>query len=102
MEQPQIQDPIDLHQITNSDYLDGSTTILQSDPWYEDGNVILQAEQMQFKVHKSILAGYSIVFKDMFVIGHVDSAAEDSSCPTIHMSDAAKDLQIILRIFYDH
>jgi BTB/POZ domain len=34
--------------------------------WYEDGNVILQAERRQFRVHKSVLSKHSTVLRDMF------------------------------------
>jgi BTB/POZ domain len=34
--------------------------------WYDDGNIILQADTMQFRVHKSILSQHSTVLRDMF------------------------------------
>lgn len=34
--------------------------------WYFDGNVVLASDKHLFRVHKSILADRSTVFKDMF------------------------------------
>lgn len=49
------------------------SVIVRSDIWQFDGNVVLQAENIQFRVHKSVLAANSVVFKDMFtmVINHL-------------------------------
>lgn len=33
--------------------------------WYDDGNIILVARDVEFRVFKGILAEYSPVFKDM-------------------------------------
>ncbi|KDR79561.1 hypothetical protein GALMADRAFT_93483 [Galerina marginata CBS 339.88] len=38
----------------------------RSDYWFDDGNIILQAQNTQFRVHRSILARNSNVFRDMF------------------------------------
>ena len=34
--------------------------------WYSDGNIVLSVGTKLFKIHKSILASYSSVFKDMW------------------------------------
>ena len=41
-------------------------SVRRSDLWKEDGNVVLQAGNTQFRVHRSMLADHSPVFKDIF------------------------------------
>lgn len=38
----------------------------RAQPWYDDGNIVLQAELKQFRIHRSILSANSVIFKDMF------------------------------------
>ncbi|KAG9310174.1 hypothetical protein JVU11DRAFT_9798 [Chiua virens] len=47
---------IDVAQITESDRLD---------PWFEDGNVVLEAKGKYFYVHRGFLSSHSKVLKDM-------------------------------------
>ncbi|TFK22943.1 hypothetical protein FA15DRAFT_747138 [Coprinopsis marcescibilis] len=49
--------------------------------WYEDGNIILQAEKTQFRVHKSILAAHSEVLRDMFSLPQ--PVEQDVACPVV-------------------
>ena len=66
--------------------------------WYEDGNVILVAGHVEFRVFKGILADHSPVFKDMFTLPQPDTApSETVACPTVDLSDSPSDLRHILR-----
>jgi hypothetical protein len=42
------------------------TSVKPSKPWFDDGNIILQAGSAQFKVYKELLCTHSEVFRDMF------------------------------------
>lgn len=55
--------------------------------WFDDGNVVVQAEQTLFKVHKSILALHSTVFKDMFSIPQPPPEGEImvEGCPVVRV-----------------
>ncbi|KIM44193.1 hypothetical protein M413DRAFT_376605 [Hebeloma cylindrosporum] len=73
--------------------------------WFDDGNVILQAESTQFRVHRSLLSLHSNLFRDMFsmpqptdttTIPHADG------CPVISLADKASDLEYVLSIFYEN
>lgn len=65
--------------------------------WLDDGNVILQAENMQFKVHKSILSMNSTVFSDMFCTPQPVSGEQLIEwCPVVHLSDTSVDVTILL------
>ena len=74
------------------------------DYWFEDGNIVLQAENTQFRIHKGILARHSSVFKDMVGIPQPSTSEEDlvEGCPLVRLSDAAKDWTNVLSIIYDY
>jgi len=68
----------------------------------DDGNVVLEAEDTQFKVHRSVLCRHSPVFRDMFTMPHVggegDSVVE--GCPVVRLQDSAQDLKYLLLALY--
>ena len=37
----------------------------EADLWYDDGDIVIQAETTQFRVSKGVLASFSDIFKDM-------------------------------------
>ncbi|KDR77425.1 hypothetical protein GALMADRAFT_138537 [Galerina marginata CBS 339.88] len=73
--------------------------------WFDDGNIILQAGSTQFKVHRSILANKSQIFKDMFSLPQpVCSSRADpyaQSCPIVVLYDPPKDIENLLSLLYD-
>ncbi|CAA7266005.1 unnamed protein product [Cyclocybe aegerita] len=72
--------------------------------WLEDGNVILQAEDVQFRVHRSMLVRHSPIFRDMFSIPQPQNPqdSDPDGCPVIVLSDSADDVGQVLAIFYDN
>ena len=78
------------------------TEPVRSDIWYADGNVILQAEGVQFKVVKSILAQNSSVFEDMFSLPQPPPSGMDTvdECPIVHLSDSAEEVGYILKALF--
>ncbi|KIM44192.1 hypothetical protein M413DRAFT_376539 [Hebeloma cylindrosporum] len=71
--------------------------------WFDDGNVILQAENTQFRVHRSVLSLYSNIFKAMFSVPHptgTTTMPNVDGCPVIALPDNASDLEHVLSIFY--
>ncbi|CEL59665.1 hypothetical protein RSOLAG1IB_03598 [Rhizoctonia solani AG-1 IB] len=46
----------------------------QTSHFYDDGNIMFDIRGTMFKVHKSILALYSEVFKDMFSLSYIQPA----------------------------
>lgn len=71
--------------------------IVRSELWLKDGNVILQAENMQFKVYRGILSLNSTVFSDMFSTPQPPSGQElIEGCPIVHLSDTSADVTIML------
>lgn len=68
--------------------------------WFEDGSIVLQAENTQFKVHRSILAKNSPIFADLFKIPHPASEPTIDGCPIVHLQDSAEDVKHVLLILY--
>ncbi|PPQ81690.1 hypothetical protein CVT24_003122 [Panaeolus cyanescens] len=77
--------------------------------WFDDGSIVLQAGQTQFRVHRSLLARSSTVFSDMFSlpVPPVNLASANSEglvegCPVVHMQDSDADLTYLLEWIYEH
>ncbi len=66
--------------------------------WFEDGNVMLVARDVEFRVFKGILADHSPVFKDMFSLPQPPEYAT-ALCPVVHVTDAPEDLRHLLRVY---
>lgn len=75
------------------------------DLWYSDGSVVLVAEKTAFRVHSTILAAHSEVFRDMFAIPQPILADPDveiyESCQVLHLQDSPADLGHFLKSIYD-
>ncbi|KAL1938262.1 hypothetical protein VTO73DRAFT_11713 [Trametes versicolor] len=74
--------------------------------WYDDGNIILIARDVEFRVYRGILAEKSPVFSDMFSLpqppagsSSAPAAVADGSCPVVHLSDSPEDIRQMLRAF---
>lgn len=70
--------------------------------WLEDGNVVLVAEGVAFKVYRGILARSSPVFSQMFTFPQPPVEPETmEGSPVVHMSDSAAHLRYFLVAMYD-
>jgi len=76
----------------------------RSQYWFDDGSIVLQVERTQFRVHTSMLARHSNIFKDMFAIPQPKELLEPliESCSIVQLHDKAEDVEIILGLFYDN
>lgn len=75
---------------------------IQSELWFDDGNLVLQAGNTQFRIHRGIICASSTVFKEMFGLPQLvpgDEVVE--GCPVVHLSDSAVELQHALKAIYD-
>ena len=73
--------------------------------WFGDGNIVLKAGETLYRVHSSIFARHSEVFKDMFSIPQPSEEADAEmidGCPIIPLMDAEQDLENVISIFYDN
>jgi len=78
--------------------------VTRSEYWLDDGNIVLQAENVQFRVHRSVLARHSNIFKDMFGMPQPlqPEGPMVDGFPVVYLSDAADDVKTMLGIFYDN
>ncbi|OJT09461.1 hypothetical protein TRAPUB_14064 [Trametes pubescens] len=73
--------------------------------WHSDGNIILVARDVEYRVYKGLLADHSSVFRDMFSLPQPitnapsSSALEESTCPVVHLYDSPEDLRHVLRAY---
>jgi hypothetical protein len=71
-----------------------------STPWFDDGNIVLEAEGKQFRVYRGILSENSVVFNDMFDLSRPGGEGEVEGCPVVRLSDRAEDLRIVLEVLH--
>ena len=62
--------------------------------WMSDGTITLVAEDVEFRIYKSVLAEHSPFFAQMFTLPQPDTpAAPHASCPVVELSDNPEDLR---------
>ncbi|PIL26644.1 hypothetical protein GSI_11269 [Ganoderma sinense ZZ0214-1] len=79
-----------------------------SEIWFEDGNIVVVAQNTAFRFHKSVVSLHSSVFRDLFSIPQPSSVpGEDlgvdetfDCCPVVHVSDTSYDFRELLRAIY--
>ena len=66
--------------------------------WLEDGNIVLIARDVGFRIYRGLLVAQSTVFADMF--GSPNSTADEyyDDCPVVRLSDSPEDLRYFLRV----
>lgn len=70
--------------------------------WFDDGNVVLIASNIGYRLHGGVLARHSPVFRDMLSFPQPDYSDESiDGCPVVHLTEEAEDLERILYILYD-
>ncbi|KZP29322.1 hypothetical protein FIBSPDRAFT_1038987 [Athelia psychrophila] len=74
------------------------SSIVRSEIWFHDGNIVLQAGRTQFKIYQGLLSANSTVFADMFSIPQPPLSGGDlvEGCAVIHLSDSAVDVTYVL------
>ena len=71
------------------------------DLWYEDGNVILEAEDTLFRVPTLLLANTSRIFRELFLLADAPDAETFECCPLIHLTDRATDVAYFIKALLD-
>lgn len=72
--------------------------------WFEDGNIVLEAEGTVFRIYRGTLARHSPVFEAMLSFPQPGSAVEPESMdglPVVHMADRAVHLAFFLKALHD-
>lgn len=76
-------------------------TARHSGLWFGDGNVILQTDDLQFRVYKGVLAKNSVVFRDMFATASSSECPIVDGCPVVLLYDWPEDLEHVLLALFD-
>jgi hypothetical protein len=76
-----------------------STTPL--DVWFDDGNLVIQAEEKSFRVYRGILSFASSVFRDMLSLAVLKESEAIDGCPVVRVSDSAADVSFFLKSLHD-
>ncbi|KAJ7119176.1 hypothetical protein C8R44DRAFT_189565 [Mycena epipterygia] len=71
------------------------------DLWFEDGNLVIQAENHQFRVYRGILAARSSVFQDMLAFPQPPDSELIEGCPLVRLYDAATEVTVFLKAIFD-
>ncbi|TFK82908.1 hypothetical protein K466DRAFT_603291 [Polyporus arcularius HHB13444] len=66
--------------------------------WLSDGNIIIIAQNIAFRIHKSILAQHSEVFRDIFSLPCSSVPEAVDGCEAVHVSDSAEDMRQLLLV----
>jgi hypothetical protein len=74
---------------------------LVSDLWYDDGNIVLQAESSLFRVFLGVLAAHSAIFNDIQKLPRSQDQEMYGDCPLMVLHDKAEDLANFLRAVYN-
>ncbi|KAF7370413.1 BTB domain-containing protein [Mycena sanguinolenta] len=72
-----------------------------SELWISDGNVVLQAGNVQFRVHFGVLARHSSVFRDMQGLPQPSNEPNVDGCPVVQLPDDPTDIEYLLKALYD-
>lgn len=75
--------------------------LTRSDIWHSDGSVVLQARDTQFRVHWSVLALHSSVFRGMQGLPQAVDQPSMDGCPVVELSDSVEDVEHLLRALYN-
>ncbi|KAJ7652868.1 hypothetical protein DFH06DRAFT_1205853 [Mycena polygramma] len=75
--------------------------LVRSDIWFDDGTVVLQAENALFRVYRGVLAAQSPIFRDTFSIPQPATQDTYEGCPLVVLHDSATDLRLFLLATHD-
>ncbi|KAJ7050536.1 hypothetical protein C8F01DRAFT_682457 [Mycena amicta] len=70
--------------------------------WFADGNIIIAAHGVLFRVYRGLLAARSPVFADLLNDEQPEDAETVDGCPVMHRDDSAADLMYFLRALFDY
>ncbi|KAK7057753.1 BTB domain-containing protein [Favolaschia claudopus] len=72
----------------------------RSEIWFSDGSVVLQVENIQFRVYWGVLTQQSSFFRTMQNLPQPPNQPSIDGCPVIELQDAVGDVEYLLRALY--
>ncbi|KAJ7473285.1 hypothetical protein FB451DRAFT_1248909 [Mycena latifolia] len=76
-------------------------SIVRSELWFQDGNIVIIAGSAAFKVHRGQLCRHSEVFDDVFSIPQPKDQDLYDGCPWVEVYDCPSDVLYFLKALYD-
>jgi hypothetical protein len=77
----------------------------RGEPWFDDGNVVLLAERIAFRVHRGVMARASEVMQTMFALPQPEPGGSDTEfidgCSVVPMYDDPTLLSVLVKALYD-
>ncbi|KAJ7729772.1 hypothetical protein B0H16DRAFT_1586304 [Mycena metata] len=69
--------------------------------WFEDGNIVLQAGDSQYRVYRGVLAARSPVFRDMLAFPQPPDSELVDGCPLVRLPDCDIEVTFFLKTLFD-
>lgn len=63
--------------------MDGPALTRDKDVWFEDGNIMVVAQDTGFRIYRGVLAAHSPIFGDMFTMSQPTNAELLDGCPVV-------------------
>lgn len=79
---------------------DPQNAVKHPDFWFEDGSIVLVAENTTFRVHKSLLAHHSEFFADLFTVPQPLNSDLIDGLHFVPLSDSLDDVVDVLKVIY--
>jgi uncharacterized OsmC-like protein len=73
--------------------------VQHSEMWFDDGTIIIQAEDTQFRVYKGTLCRVSSVLREQ--VESMEALKDKNKCPILRLVDSATDVAHVLRAIFD-
>ena len=84
--------------------LNDGTIQQDQDFWFNDGNIVIIAQVVAFRVHMSVMARHSDVFAGLFAVPqpppHGIPVGMFDDVPSVHVSDTSYDIRMLMRALY--
>ena len=74
-----------------------------SQVWFDDGNIVVVAQNTAFRFHRSVLSVHSDVFRDLFSVPQPQLSDQEQSiegCAVVHVSDTSYDFRELILAIY--
>ncbi|KAJ7438526.1 hypothetical protein B0H11DRAFT_1752724 [Mycena galericulata] len=69
--------------------------------WFEDGNIVIQAGNSQFRVYRGVLAARSSVFQDMLSFPQPQDSELVEGCPLVRLTDSEIEVGVFLKALFE-
>ncbi|KAF8205575.1 hypothetical protein K438DRAFT_1964008 [Mycena galopus ATCC 62051] len=70
------------------------------DLWFEDGNLVIQAGNSQYRVYRGVLAMHSPIFQDMLSLPQPPDSELVEGCPLVRLTDSEEEVTSFLKAIF--